>query len=148
MCLIFFSFSASATVYQVGSSRPHESPNALYLAAVLQDNDTIEIDAETYIGQASLAVWLNNNLVIKGVGGQPQLIAAGEYIWGKGIWVAAGNNITIENISFSGASVPSNILNSITMDLAMDLVTMYISDISISSPSDTIIPIMLLLGII
>lgn len=36
----------------------------------------------------------------------PHLEADGQYIWGKGIWVLAGNGITVEHIEFSGASVP------------------------------------------
>lgn len=95
-----------ATVFQVGSTRTYPTPNALYLANVVQDGDTIEIDAETFIGQAALAVWQSNNLLIKGVGGRPHLEAAGQSIWGKGIWVLAGNDITVENIEFSGAAVP------------------------------------------
>ncbi|MCC6723031.1 MAG: right-handed parallel beta-helix repeat-containing protein, partial [Saprospiraceae bacterium] len=53
-----------------------------------------------------MAVWQANNLVIRGVGGRPHLEAGGQYIWGKGIWVLAGNGITVENIEFSGATVP------------------------------------------
>ena len=60
---------------------------------VIQDGDTILIDAETYTGTAALAVWQNNDLVIQGVSGRPHLEANGQYIWGKGIWVFAGNNI-------------------------------------------------------
>ncbi len=95
-----------ATTYQVGSTRIYTSPNALYAANVLQDGDIIEIDAETYIGQATLARWTPNNLTLKGVGGRPHLIADGAYISGKGIWVLVGDNITVENIEFSGATVP------------------------------------------
>jgi Secretion system C-terminal sorting domain len=100
------SYLATAAIHQVGATRPYLSPNALYLANVLQDGDTIEIDAATYTGQAALAVWQANDLLIKGIGGRPHLVAAGQYIWGKGIWVFAGNNITVENIEFSGAAVP------------------------------------------
>ena len=99
-------FLGAATTFQVWASRTYESPNALYAADVVQAGDTIEIDAETYTGQAALAVWSANDLLIKGVGGQAQLVASGEYIWGKGIWVCRGDNITVEHIEFSGASVP------------------------------------------
>ncbi len=104
--LIIQTISAFSTTYSVGSTRAYISPNALYSANMVQDGDTIEIDAETYAGQAALAVWQAHDLVIKGIGGQPQLLADGQYIWGKGIWVLAGNNITVENIAFSGAAVP------------------------------------------
>ena len=94
-----------ATTFQVGATRTYTSPNALYLADVLDDGDTIEIDAAEYTGTAALANWTANNLVIRGVGGRPHLIADGENILGKGIWVCTGNNIIVENIEFSGAAV-------------------------------------------
>lgn len=103
---IWINGSAIAATYQVGSSKIYSTPNALYLANVLNDDDIIEIDAEVYTGQDALAAWTQNRLVIKGVGGQAHLQANGENIWGKGIWVLAGDNITVENIEFSGASVP------------------------------------------
>jgi len=99
------SIAYSAT-YKVGSSRTYTSPNALYVADILQDGDIIEIDAEEYKGTEALAVWMQNNLTIRGMGGMPHLIAEEQYIWGKGIWVLAGDNITVENIEFSGATVP------------------------------------------
>lgn len=95
-----------AAIHQVGSTRTYISPNALYQADVISDGDTIEIDADLYSGATSLAVWQNDDLLIRGVGGRPHLEADGEYIWGKGIWVLAGTNITVENIEFSGAAVP------------------------------------------
>ncbi len=95
-----------AEVFSVGPERTYTSPNALYQAGVVQDGDTIEIDGETYVGTQTLAVWQADELVIKGVNGRPHLIADGKYIQGKGIWVLAGDNITVENIEFSGAVVP------------------------------------------
>ncbi|HLF63233.1 MAG TPA: right-handed parallel beta-helix repeat-containing protein [Saprospiraceae bacterium] len=100
--------NAYATTFQVGSSKPYVSPNALYTSNVVQAGDTIEIDGETYTGTATLAVWNKNNLFIIGVNGRPHLIADGTYILGKGIWVLSGNNITVENVEFSDASVPDN----------------------------------------
>ena len=101
-------FSCAASTYNVGPSREFLTPNALYLSNVLQDGDTIEIDAETYSGTSALAVWQENDLVIKGINGRPRLDADGQNIWGKGIWVLAGNDITVENIEFFGATVPDN----------------------------------------
>ena len=105
---IVLSINCQATVFQVGSTQTYVSPNALYLANVLQDGDTINIDAETYSGTAALAVWQNNNLLIRGEAGKPHLVADGQYIMGKGIWVLGGNDIIVENIEFSGASVPDH----------------------------------------
>ena len=109
--IVFFLFLGmvsfmEAAIFKVGPTKEYPSPNALYSADVVQENDTIEIDATTYVGQACLAVWSSDNLLIRGVGGQPHLRADGEFIWGKGIWVFQGNNITVEYIEFSEAAVP------------------------------------------
>lgn len=95
-----------ATTHPVGPSRAYTSPNALYLANVVQNGDIIEIDAGDYSGTASLAKWTANNLIIRGVGGRPHLIANGKNLQGKGIWIITGNNTVVENIEFSGATVP------------------------------------------
>jgi len=68
---------------------------SLYNANVLQNGDTIEINAENYIGQAALAVWSAHNLLIKGVGGKPHLMANGQYINGKGTTVPDKNGAGI-----------------------------------------------------
>ena len=106
---VLFSFiinTSSATTHKVGPTQTYSSPNALYQANVIQDGDTIEIDSATYAGNDALAVWQKNNLFIRGGGGRPKLVANGQYILGKGIWVLAGNDITVENIEFTGAQVP------------------------------------------
>jgi hypothetical protein len=103
---LFYSIVIYSAVFTIGPTKNYVSPNALYIANVVQDGDTIYIDAGKYIGQASLAIWSKKNLFIKGIGESPKMIADGKYILGKGIWVCGGNNISIENISFSGAKVP------------------------------------------
>ena len=95
-----------AEIFSVGSTRTFPTPNALYQAGVVHEGDTIEIDGETYVGTHSLAVWQADNLLIRGVNGRPHLKADGKYIQGKGIWVIAGDNVTVEHIEFSGAIVP------------------------------------------
>ncbi len=95
-----------ATTHHVGPSGPYLNPNMLYTAGIVSDGDTIEIETATYVGTACLAVWQKNGLVIRGIGGRPVMVASGQYIWGKGIWVLAGNGITVENIEFTGAAVP------------------------------------------
>lgn len=97
-----------AGLFQVGPSRTYVSPGALYQLQLVGDGDTIEIDAAEYKGTAALAVWDKNRLLIRGVGGRPQLRADGQQIWGKGIWVLAGNDIMVENMEFSGAAVPDH----------------------------------------
>src|SRR5215207_7931303 len=65
-------------------------------AKVARYGDTIEISAGTYENDA--AVWLQNNLTIRGVGGLVRLAAKGASAEGKGIWVIKGNNTVVENI--------------------------------------------------
>lgn len=99
-------FQPHATVFEVGSTKNYVSPNALYLASVVQAGDTIRIDSETYAGNACLAAWSADSLLIQGVGGRPILQANGQYIQGKGIWVISGDACVVENIEFTGATVP------------------------------------------
>jgi len=106
--LMFITLVGYATTYHIGSTRTYVSPRALYNANIVQNGDIIEIDAETYTGNAALAVWNKDNLIIRGIGGKPHLVANGQYIFGKGIWVLSGDNITVENIEFSGAAVPDH----------------------------------------
>jgi hypothetical protein len=101
--MVFCSFGTiSARVIQVGPGETYEVPSAAVAVAV--DGDTIEIAATEYLGD--VAAWYQNNLLIRGVGGRPHLRANGVEILGKGTWVIIGNNITVENIEFSEASVP------------------------------------------
>jgi hypothetical protein len=99
--------SAFGKSYFVGNTKTYKSPNDLYIANVVKDSDSIYIDEGTYRATASLAVWTQNKLFIKGAGfDKVKLYADGKYIYGKGIWVFAGNNITVENIAFYNATVP------------------------------------------
>ena len=73
-------------------------------AALAQDGDTIEIEAGSYPGD--VAVWTQNNLTIRGVGGRARLVATGASADQKAIWVVRGGAIKVENIEFTGARVP------------------------------------------
>ena len=73
-------------------------------AAQARDGDVIEIRAGDYRRQP--VVWTQNNLVIRGTGQRPVMIADGASAEGKAIWVVRGGNIRIENIEFRGARVP------------------------------------------
>src|SRR5690348_14023082 len=66
-------------------------------ATVARDGDTIEIMAGTY--EEDAAVWTQNNLTLRGVGGLARLAAKGANAEGKGIWVIKGNNTLVENIA-------------------------------------------------
>jgi hypothetical protein len=93
---------ASASTLKVGPGRLLTTPGAA--AVVAQDGDIVEIDAGLYVGD--VAVWDQTNLTLRGVGGLAHLDAGGVDAQGKAIWVIKGDNTLIENIEFSGATVP------------------------------------------
>jgi len=94
--------AAMVHVLVVGPGKARTRPRMA--AQDARDGDIIEIAAGVYPRDA--AVWTQNNLTIRGVGGRAHLRADGAYAQGKGIWVIKGANTTIENIEFSGARVP------------------------------------------
>lgn len=94
--------AASGNVLKVG---PQQAIRTIAAAARLaRDGDTVEIEAGDYAGD--VAVWQQDQLTIRGVGGRPRLVAAGASAEGKGIWVVRGGRIAIENLEFTGARVP------------------------------------------
>lgn len=91
----------SGGVLHVGPSRELKVPSQA--AHEAKSGDVIEIDAADYRGD--VAVWNQNDIVIRGVGGRPHLYADGDAAQGKAIWVTHGDKIRIENIEFSGCTV-------------------------------------------
>ena len=66
--------------------------------------DTIQIDAAgNYSGD--VCTISQSNLTLQGVNGRPVIDAAGQSSQGKAIWVITGNNTTVDNIEFTGATV-------------------------------------------
>jgi Right handed beta helix region len=105
LAALVISPSLQAKTREVGPRRHYKRPCAAILAA--KRGDTIEIDPGTYNGD--VCAWRTNDLTIRGVGaGRPILNAGGRNSQGKGIWVIAGNNTTVENIEFTGAAVSDN----------------------------------------
>jgi hypothetical protein len=94
--------SASAATLSVGPGKTYAKPCAAIAAAA--DGDTIEITGNTtYSGDVCYIY--RNNLTIRGVNGRPKIDAAGRNAAGKGIWVVAGNNLTVDNVEMYGAKV-------------------------------------------
>lgn len=87
----------------VGPGRTYERPSDA--ARVAQNGALVEIVAGDYNGD--VAVWGQDDLVLRGVGPRPHLRAGGKAAEGKAIWVIKGNRVTVENLEFSGARVPS-----------------------------------------
>lgn len=91
-----------AEVIRVGPGRALERPSEA--ARLAPDGAVVEIDAGVYRGD--VAIWTQDRLTLRGVGGLAQLEADGGAAQGKAIWVIKGDEVTVERIGFSGARVP------------------------------------------
>lgn len=69
-----------------------------------RDGDVVEVEAGTY--RRDVAVWRQNALTLRAVGGRAILVADGAYADGKAIWVIRNGDFTIEGFDFVGARVP------------------------------------------
>jgi len=105
LCLLLLAAAvAHAAILQVGPDKPFPAPCAAI--AVAQDGDVIEIDAGLYL--RDVCAVRPNNLTLRGVNGRAHLEAMDASAQGKAIWVIKGNDAVVENIEFSGASVPDH----------------------------------------
>ncbi len=100
----FIGFTSFAKVWQVGPTRTYKVPSDV--SGLVSDGDTVEIDAGTY---TDCTTWTNNNLLLEGVGGTGlTYVHLQNSVCGlKGIWnfEPPAQNITVERIEFSGASI-------------------------------------------
>ena len=94
----------NASTLQVGPGKQYATPCAAIAAASV--GDTIQIDTSgNYAGD--VCEWNTDNLTLIGVGsGRAVINAAGNNSQRKAIWVISGHNTTVENIEFTGATVP------------------------------------------
>jgi len=69
------------------------------------DGDTIEVEAGEY--RRDVAVWTQDRLSLRAVGGRVRLLAVGAAAEGKAIWVVRGGSIAAEGFDFEGTRVPS-----------------------------------------
>ncbi|MFL5814328.1 MAG: right-handed parallel beta-helix repeat-containing protein [Bdellovibrionia bacterium] len=95
----------SGHVLTVGSGKMYASPCAAIAAAA--NNDTIQIDAGTYVETCYIS---KNGLTIRGPAttGSPTVIMDSHTVRPagcKGIFVVSGNDTVIENIAFTGATL-------------------------------------------
>ena len=95
--------AAAADTLTVGPGQALSAPCAAVAAA--HDNDVIEIDAAgDYAGDVCTIG--KNGLTLRGVNGRAKIDARGKNAGGKAIWVITGHDTTVENLEFSGATVP------------------------------------------
>lgn len=90
-------------VIRVGANKPIKS--IAEASRIAKNGDLIEVDAGTYVGD--VAVWTQDGLTLRAVGGRARLLANGVAAEGKGIWVVRGNRMRVEGFDFEGAAVPS-----------------------------------------
>ena len=86
---------ASAAILTVGKGRMYKNPTAA--AAAAHRGDTIEIFPGTYGG----AVWYNSDITIVGMGSGATITY--NVKMGKGLFDIEGDNVTIKNLTFTGA---------------------------------------------
>jgi len=94
---------SASHILRVGPDRDYKLPSDA--AKTANDGDTILIDPGNYDDSA---VWPQSRITIRGFEGTPHIQASGQLAEDKSIWVLKGNNITIQNIEFSGVSVTSS----------------------------------------
>lgn len=97
----FIPLISAGAVIEVGPGKKHSKPSEA--ARVAEDGDVIEITGGTYMHD--VAIWEQDGLTIRGVGGRAHLKADGAAAEEKAIWVIKGNHTTVENLEFSGSRV-------------------------------------------
>ncbi len=88
-------------ITEVGAQRTVKSLSAA--SRLAKDGDIIEVDGGDYVGD--VAVWTQNELILRAKNGRARLIAQGASAESKGIWVVRGGKVTVEGFDFVGATV-------------------------------------------
>lgn len=88
---------------QVGLSRTVKTIAAAARSA--QPGTIIDVDAGDYL--ADVAVWQQDDITLRAVGGRVRLLAQGAAAEGKGIWVVRAQRVQVQGFDFEGAAVPS-----------------------------------------
>lgn len=89
-------------VISVGPTRAIK--NIATAAVLARPGAIIEVDSGTY--EADVAVWTQDRLTLRSVGGRVRLLAAGAAAESKAIWVVRANMMRVEGFDFEGAAVP------------------------------------------
>jgi hypothetical protein len=131
----------SGRVLRVKSTDPLLSLAATSRAA--RDGDIIEVESGEYRGDVSS--WPQSDLLIRGVGVRPRVLAEGKNAEGKAIMVVKGRRVRIENLEFHGARVrdrngagvrvesgPFTVLNCAFVDNENGILTGNLSTVEIS----------------
>ncbi|SFC66262.1 hypothetical protein SAMN05216344_12840 [Polaromonas sp. OV174] len=90
---------------QVIHAGPHQAIKTIADTARLERaGTTIDVDSGTYAGD--VAVWTQDNITLRAVGGRVRLLAQGAAAEGKGIWVVRAHGMGVDGFDFEGAAVP------------------------------------------
>jgi len=92
---------ALARTLEVGPDKPYKTPSSA--AAEAKDGDHIRIAPGEYF---DCAVWRANNLVIEGSAPDASATITDKTCQGKAIFVIAGNDTTVRNLTLTRARVP------------------------------------------
>jgi hypothetical protein len=92
----------SGRVLRVGPNREVKTISGA--AKLARDGDIVEIDPGIYRGE--VALWPQNDLLVRGVGERPVITADGKAIQRRDVWLFTGDNIVVENVEISGARSP------------------------------------------
>src|SRR5262245_37583660 len=92
--------SSFMATLNVGAGQAYATLSAAVAAS--RSGDVIAVQAGNYVNDF---VTISKNITVVGVGGMANFIATVQPPNGKGIFVTQGN-VTIQNLSFSGATVP------------------------------------------
>ena len=95
--------SMNAMTLQVGPQRKIKTIAAC--AYLTRAGAIIHVDSGDYT--ADVAVWQQDDITIRAVGGRVRLLAQGAAAEGKGIWVVRAQRMKVEGFDFEGAAVPS-----------------------------------------
>ena len=75
-------------------------------AGAARAGSTIYVDSGEYVGD--VAVWTQDQITVRAVGGRVKLVAGGASAEGKAIWVVRGGQMSVEGFDFSDARVSGN----------------------------------------
>lgn len=93
--------AAECATLIVGPEEAYSSPSLA--AGSANDGDVVLIQPGNY--QGDVAVWTQDNLTIRALGGGAHIQWLSRSAEGKALWVIKGNDVEIDNVEFSGARV-------------------------------------------
>lgn len=99
--LALVAVGAQAKTLEVGEGKAFKMPSLA--AAAARDGDVVKIYPGEYF---DCAVWMANNLVVEGVGDAAKVVITDKACNGKALFITAGTNITIRNLTLTRARVP------------------------------------------